>query len=224
MNNSSTTLITTHTSAQGYYGESGSVGQNNQQQVNNSQEEEDKCRNTTKILAFSTFLIALSIGGYFTADLLANKGESVKLQKPTNKENINIYDIIDHDANYYQTDLSQDVRLNADIIIPPKQHYYSSNSYSPYQAPPQSGQGQKSSDDVSMMRVINCDQDRDKSDDEETYQSDIRAVANYIKTYWISYEASIQTQTGTDPSCLTDKFEQGEVVCKDVTCIYELSC
>ena len=225
--NSTTTLITTHTSAQHYYGDSGTQATSNGEQKEDS---EDKCRNTTKILAFSTFLIALSVGGYFTADLLANKGESVKLQRPSNKQN-NIYDIIDHDAGYWSTDLSLDIKpqhvdsLNKLHSPLTKPHYgYNGNVEShpePHQAPPRQPNGGQSGD-FSMMKVINCDQDNDYSDDKETYQSDIRAVANYLKTYWTSYSQSVTADTGQDPTCLQDKFEQGEVVCKDIQCVYKL--
>lgn len=229
--NSTTTLITTHTSAQQYYGDSGTQATNGEQK----EEQEDKCRNTTKILAFSTFLIALSVGGYFTADLLANKGESVKLQRPSNKQS-NIYDIIDHDANYWSTDLSLDIKpqhidsLNKLHPIihdgPIKPHYgYNGNNAQQqpqsHQAPPRQPNGGQSGD-FSMMKVINCDQNNDYSDDKETYQSDIRAVANYLKTYWASYSSSVIADTGQDPTCLQDKFEQGEVVCKDIQCVYKL--
>ena len=127
---------------------------------------------------------------------------------------------MDHSADYYLSDVHQDLRAHS---------YYHGASYpNPYDfqngKPPSNG-------DFSMMRVINCDDTRDISDDKESYQSDIRAVANYLKTYWNSYAqsiaAEIQTVTKGDvifnPLCLQDKIENGEVVCRDNTCVYELS-
>eukprot|EP00483_Globobulimina_turgida_P007591 UN07606 len=67
--------------------------------------------------------------------------------------------------------------------------------------------------------------------DLETYQTDIRAVANYLKTYWESYEMLIMDQVkqllngdSFDPTCIQQQFEEGEVVCKDITCVYDGDC
>eukprot|EP00486_Rosalina_sp_Unknown_P000090 CAMPEP_0201566018 /NCGR_PEP_ID=MMETSP0190_2-20130828/5511_1 /ASSEMBLY_ACC=CAM_ASM_000263 /TAXON_ID=37353 /ORGANISM="Rosalina sp." /LENGTH=214 /DNA_ID=CAMNT_0047984175 /DNA_START=389 /DNA_END=1030 /DNA_ORIENTATION=+ len=104
-----------------------------------------------------------------------------------------------------------------------RSHYGTQSQPQSHQAPPRQPNGGQSGD-FSMMKVINCDTDNDYSDDKETYQSDIRAVANYLKTYWISYASSVTSDTGQDPTCLQDKFEQGEVVCKDIQCVYNGDC
>eukprot|EP00483_Globobulimina_turgida_P005459 UN05469 len=79
--------------------------------------------------------------------------------------------------------------------------------------------------DFSMMKVRNCDKSNDMSMDSETYQTDIRAVANYLKTYWDSYQMLVMEQVQQfDPSCIQQQFEEGEVVCKDLTCVYDGDC
>merc|ERR1719245_1952591 len=92
-------------------------------------------------------------------------------------------------------------------------------------------QADDSKDGFSMIKVINCDKAGDVSDDGTTYQEDIRAVANYLKTYWLSYSDSISGQVMTlsngepmDPQCIQQQCEEGEVVCKDVSCIYDGQC
>merc|ERR1712003_172820 len=283
----------------------------------NSEDPEDKCRNTTKILAFATFLIALSVGGYFTADLLANKGESVKLITPTTKQHNTLGDphingfyedygqsdqqYIDYsqssqsaeqqneqyseDVDYGQPDQhpgdygygQSDQQYSEQYEQPPyeqqpQQQYpgnygqsdqsypgqygqsqsgqYGQSQSGQYGQPPnqqypgQYGQSQQSSsygmadkgdtEGFSMMKVTNCDEKTDISNDGESYQSDIRAIANYLKTYWTSYEESVSNDDQIlalspegqvlDPSCLQRKFEEGEVVCEDVSCIYDGNC
>jgi len=350
MSDDTTTLITSHTSPHYGIGESGL-------DEKNSEDPEDKCRNTTKILAFATFLIALSVGGYFTADLLANKGESVKLITPTTKQHNTLGDphingfyedygqsdqqYIDYSQSsqsaeqqneQYSGDYGQSDQQYIDYgqsseeqnsEQPPNEQYpenvgqsdqqyseqppngqypgdygQSDQQYSeqyeqpPYQQQPQQqypgdygqsdqsypgqyeqpqqppnnqygqsqsgqygqppnqqypgqyGQSQQSSsygmadkgdtEGFSMMKVTNCDEKTDISNDGESYQSDIRAIANYLKTYWTSYEESVSNDDQIlalspegqvlDPSCLQRKFEEGEVVCEDVSCIYDGNC
>merc|ERR1712003_48281 len=275
----------------------------------NSEDPEDKCRNTTKILAFATFLIALSVGGYFTADLLANKGESVKLITPTTKQHNTLGDphingfyedygqsdqqYIDYSQSsqsaeqqsaerqyseqapneQYPGDYDQSDQQYSEQ--PPNEQYpgdfgqsdqsypgqyeqpqqppnnqYGQSQSGQYGQPPnqqypgQYGQSQQSSsygmadkgdtEGFSMMKVTNCDEKTDISNDGESYQSDIRAIANYLKTYWTSYEESVSNDDQIlalspegqvlDPSCLQRKFEEGEVVCEDVPCIYDGNC
>eukprot|EP01084_Bolivina_argentea_P051881 95371_1 len=185
------------------------------QKINDS---DDRCRQTSKLLGFAFFLIVLSIGGYFTADLLANKGESLKLIKPSN----------DHDdMDYISIDLSQDIRFDAMPVS-------NGANGQPQQRIPSASSGntdQTENSDASMMKVTNCGQTYDVSADSESYQTDIRAVANYLKTYWVSYSSFMVSQMGTlsngealDPSCLQQKFEEGEVVCKDMQCVYNGEC
>jgi len=229
-NDSNDAFVTTHTSAQYLYGESGSA-YNGEQKVN---EEETKCRNTTKVLAFSAFLIALSVGGYFAADLLANKGNSVKLKEAGNDADILP---LETEEAVLHTDVTQDIR--ADVYSsygsynPSWSYSYSSGS-SGYQYQPESfpnGQQPAADKGGSMLRVTNCDQKMDYSDDKESYQADIRAVADYLKTYWASYSTAIAADVEQDflgqildASCLQTKFESGEVVCADVKCVYDGEC
>eukprot|EP01084_Bolivina_argentea_P054991 100839_1 len=247
MSDDRTTLITTHREPNyGIYSESQPLNTDDAITTDDQKNiEEDQCRSTTKILAFATFLIALSIGGYFTADLLANKGESVKLIRL----NINTQHYNNIINAYDNIDITQDIRVN---YMPQQGQNQQTQTQGqgqgqaagrlPQQGQQQSqfgdsntdnGKGKKGMDtgEFSMMKVTNCDKSSDISMDSETYQTDIRAVANYMKTYWNSYQLLINNEIAQlsngdplDPTCLQEKFEEGEVLCKDVTCVYDGEC
>merc|ERR1719411_765372 len=222
MNHDTSTLITSHRTAS--YGNYSHV---NGEEQKRSDEEREKCRNTSKLLAFATFLIALSIGGYFLADLLANKGKSLKIAAPTQHNTVDLDDnplfATDNDEQHQpipMMDLRPNIKGSKHSVAPGHRfdlHY--------------DDEPDDSKEGFSMMKVINCDKSGDVSDDGTTYQEDIRAVANYLKTYWLSYSDSISGQVTQlsngdpmDPQCIQQQCEEGEVVCKDVSCIYDGQC
>ena len=217
MNNDNSTLITTHRHAS-YGGNSSSYMSGEEQKIS----EEERCRNTSKLLAFATFLIALSIGGYFLADLLANKGKSLKIAAPMEHNIDNDYD--DDAVSIPMVDVRPNIKGQGGLHRkPPKTpgHHFDLH-YDDEQV-------DDSKEGFSMMKVINCDKSMDISDDGTSYQEDIRAVANYLKTYWLSYSDSVSGEVQElsnssypiDPQCIQQQCEEGEVVCKDVSCIYE---
>jgi len=232
-------LIATHRDS-GYRLASGEGGAwtHDEQRTN----EEDRCRNTSKILAFSTFLIALSVGGYFCADLLANKGESIKIIAPSDNVEHNDHFYLmgdlrpDNNGIFGQREISE-LRPDNKGIFNPKEIFEQNGppQNAPNKKPPKppkgKGEDQQNDDSLSTMKVTNCERSTDYSYDGESYQSDIRAVANYLKTYWISYSSSISNAVQTlsdgdsmDPQCIQQQFEDGEVVCKEAQCIYDGKC
>jgi len=213
MGNDSSTLITSHRHAN-YGGNSHISGE--EQKIS----EEERCRNTSKLLAFATFLIALSIGGYFLADLLANKGKSLKIAAPM-EHNIDLDDnVVDSDDTIPMVDVRAHVKGLNNALPGHRFDLHFDDE-----------QVDDSKEGFSLMKVTNCDKSADISDDGTSYQEDIRAVANYLKTYWLSYSSSISSVVqelsngdAMDPQCIQQQCEEGEVVCKDVSCIYDGDC